>query len=136
MAKKVLVVDDELDMRVFLTTLLETSGFKAVTAKDGREGLETARKHKLALIIMDVMMPKESGIHMYRGLQNDDELRKIPILVISALAKKTFLHSQKLLDDYEGGAVPEPAGYIEKPPEADEVLEAIERILGEQTKSA
>lgn len=136
MAKKVLVVDDELDMRVFLTTLLETSGFKAVSAEDGREGLETARKHKLALIIMDVMMPKESGIHMYRGLQNDPNLKTIPILVISALAKKTFLHSQRLLDDYEGGVIPEPAGYIEKPPEADEVLQAIQRILGAQPKQA
>lgn len=130
MAKRVLVVDDEMDMRVFLTTLLETNGFKAITAEDGQAGLEAARKHKPALIIMDVMMPKESGIHMYRGVKNDVNLKSVPILVISALAKKTFFHSQKLLDEYEGGEIPEPAAYIEKPPEADEVLDVVHKILG------
>lgn len=130
MAKKVLVVDDELDMRVFMTTLLETNGFKPISAEDGQQGLEIARKQKPALIIMDVMMPKESGIHLYRGLKNDPDLKDIPVIVVSALAKKTFLHSQKVLDEYEGGELPEPSFYIEKPPEADELLDAIKRVLG------
>jgi len=128
--KKVLVVDDELDIRVFMTTLLETSGFKPIAAEDGQQGLEAARKHKPALIIMDVMMPKESGIHLYRELKNDPELKDTPIIMVSALAKKTFFHSQKVLDEYEGEKMPEPTIYIEKPPEADELLEAIHKILG------
>jgi two-component system, OmpR family, phosphate regulon response regulator PhoB len=130
MARKVLVVDDELDMRVFMTTLLETNGFKPITAQDGKEGLDVARQKKPALIILDVMMPKESGIYMYRGLKNDPNLKDIPVIMVSALAKKTFFHSQKVLDEYEGGVIPEPAAYIEKPPEADELLEAVQRILG------
>ncbi len=130
MAKKVLVVDDELDMRVFMTTLLETSGYKPVTAGDGQEGLEQARKHKPSLIIMDVMMPRESGIFLYRELKKDPELQKIPVILVSALARKTFLHSQGVLDAYEGGKVPEPAAYIEKPPEAEELLAAVQKALG------
>ncbi|MGA7874268.1 MAG: response regulator [Desulfoferrobacter sp.] len=130
MAKKVLVVDDELDIRVFMTTLLETSGYKPIAAEDGQQGLEAARKHKPALIIMDIMMPKESGIHMYRELKNDPELKEKPVIIVSALSKKTFFHSQKVLDEYEGGQVPEPTAYIEKPPEADELLDAIHQILG------
>jgi len=130
MAKKVLVVDDELDIRVFLTTLLETSGYKPLTAEDGQQGLDAARKHKPALIIMDIMMPKESGIYMYRELRKDPELKDKPVIIVSALSKKTFFHSQKLLDEYEGGQVPEPSAYIEKPPEAQELLEIIQRILG------
>ncbi len=130
MAKKVLVVDDELDMRVFMTTLLETNGFKPITAEDGQQGLEVARKSKPALIIMDVMMPRESGIFMYRGLKHDPELTAIPVIMVSALAKKTFFHSQKVLDEYEGGQVPEPTAYIEKPPEADELLAAVKKALG------
>lgn len=130
MAKKVLVVDDELDIRVFMTTLLETSGFKPIAAEDGQQGLEAARKHKPALIIMDIMMPKESGIYMYRELKNDPELKDKPVIIVSALSKKTFFHSQKVLDEYEGGQVPEPTAYIEKPPEADELLEIIHKILG------
>jgi len=131
MAKKVLVVDDELDMRIFIITLLETSGYKPLSASDGVEGLEIARRKKPALVILDVMMPKESGINMYRELKNDPELRNIPVIMLSALAKKTFFHSQRVLDDYKGEKVPEPEAYIEKPPEPEELLEAIRNALQE-----
>jgi CheY-like chemotaxis protein len=130
MAKKVLIVDDELDMRVFMSTLLETNGFKPIVAEDGKQGLDLARQKKPALIILDVMMPKESGIQMYRELKADPGLREIPVIMVSALAKKTFFHSQKVLDEYEGGTIPEPAAYIEKPPEPDELLTAVQKVLG------
>lgn len=129
MAKKVLVVEDELDMRTFITTLLETSGYKPLAAADGKEGMEVARKKNPALIILDVMMPKESGINMYRELRTDKDLKNIPIIMVSALSKKTFFHSQKVLDEYKGERIPEPEAYIEKPPEPEELLEAIRRCL-------
>ena len=75
MAKKVLVVDDEQDIRVFMTTLLETNGYKVIAAKDGLEGLEMARAKHPGLIIMDIMMPKESGIFMYREIKKDPAFR-------------------------------------------------------------
>ena len=133
MAKKVLVVDDELDMRTFIITLLETSGYKPLSANDGVEGIEIARRKKPALVILDVMMPKESGINMYRELKNDPELRNIPVIMLSALSKKTFFHSQWVLDDYKGEKVPEPEAYIEKPPEPEELLEAIQNTLQDGT---
>ncbi|MGD8985078.1 MAG: response regulator [Desulfobacteraceae bacterium] len=127
--KRVLVVDDELDMRTFITTLLETSGFKPLSAQDGTEGLMLARKHHPSLVILDIMMPRESGITMYRALRNEPGLKDIPVIMLSALAKKTFLHSQSVLDAYKGEKIPEPQAYIEKPPEPDELLEAIENCL-------
>ena len=129
MAKRVLVVDDELDMRTFITTLLETSGFKALSAEDGIQGLEIARRNKPSLVILDIMMPKESGITMYRELKNDPKLKDIPVIMLSAISKKTFFHSQKMLDEYKGESIPEPAAYIEKPPEPEELLEAIQNNL-------
>ena len=133
MAKKVLVVDDELDMRIFVTTLLETSGYKPLSAVDGKEGLEIARQKKPKLVILDVMMPNESGINLYRELKNDPELKNIPVIMLSALSKKTFFHSQRVLDEYKGEKVPEPEAYIEKPPEPDELLEAIQKALESQS---
>jgi len=130
MSKKVLIVDDEPDMRVFLTTLLETNGFKPLSAEDGRQGMEIARNRKPALIILDVMMPKESGIGMYRELKGDPDLKDIPVIMLSALSRKTFFHSQRVLDEYRGEKIPEPAAYMEKPPEPDELLEAIRKCLG------
>ena len=129
MAKKVLIVDDELDMRTYITTLLETNGYKPISAVDGVEGLEIVRREKPALIILDVMMPKESGINMYRELKNDPELSNIPVIILSALSKKTFFHSQKVLDEYKEEKIPEPATYIEKPPEPEELLEEIRNCL-------
>ncbi|MGC9963936.1 MAG: response regulator [Syntrophobacteraceae bacterium] len=135
MARKILIVDDEQDMRVFMTTLLETSGYKPIAAKDGHEGLEKARSEKPSLIIMDIMMPKESGIYMYREVKKDPQLKDIPVVMVSALSKKTFFHSQKVVDEYEGVKVPEPAAYIEKPPEAEELLGIIRGILSPGEKS-
>jgi len=129
MAKKVLVVDDELDMRTFMSTLLETSGYKPLTAVDGKEGMVVARKEKPAVVILDVMMPNESGIGMYRELKNDPDLKDVPVIMVSALSKKTFFHSQKVLDEYKGEKIPKPSAYIEKPPEPDELLETIQDCL-------
>ncbi len=129
MARKVLIVDDELDVRTFIITLLETSGYKPVSAVDGVEGLEVARKERPILIILDVMMPRESGINMYRELKNDPSLKDIPVIMYSALSRKTFFHSQKVLDEYRGEEIPEPAAYIEKPAEPEEMMEAIQDCL-------
>ena len=128
--KRILVVDDELDMRTFITTLLETSGYKPIIAVNGEDGILKAREKKPAAIILDVMMPREGGIQMYRELKNDEELKEIPVIMLSAIAKKTFFHSQQVLNTYRGQKVPEPAAYIEKPPETEELLQILEQCLG------
>ena len=127
--KKVLIVDDEMDMRIFLSTLLETSGYKVIIAVNGEEGMEKARKHKPAAIILDVLMPKSGGIQMYRQVKTDESLKTTPVIMISAIAKKTFFHSMNMLNSYRGETLPQPEAYIEKPPESDELLEILARIL-------
>ena len=127
--KKILIVDDELDMRTFLSTLLETTGYKPVVASDGLEGIRKARQIKPDLIVLDVMMPKEAGIQMYRDLRVDSELKDIPVIMLSGIAKKTFFHSQGVLDAYTGQSVREPDAYIEKPPEAEELLQSVRGLL-------
>ena len=130
MAKKVLVVDDELDVRTFISTLLDSNGYKAVVAEDGEQGWQKFTEAKPDLVTLDVMMPKESGIKMYRSIKTDPAYAGVPVLVISGLARKTFLHSQKVLDQFKNQKVPEPEGYIEKPPEPDELLVEVKRIIG------
>jgi CheY-like chemotaxis protein len=130
MKKKILVVDDDMDMRIFISTLVETSGYKPLVAKDGEEGLKILKENKPDLVILDVMMPKESGLKLYREIKTNEDSKDIPVIMVSAVSKKTFFHSQKELDRYHGSAVPEPEAYIEKPPESDELLNSIERLLG------
>jgi CheY-like chemotaxis protein len=129
MSKRVLVVDDEMDVRVFISTLLESNGYKPVLAENGEQGMEKLKENKPDLVTLDVMMPKESGIKMYRDIKTKPEYNSIPVLIISGLAKKTFLHSQKVLDKFKEQEVTAPEGYIEKPPEPEELLTEVKRIL-------
>jgi two-component system, OmpR family, phosphate regulon response regulator PhoB len=128
--RKILVVDDELDTRIFISTLLETSGYKPIVAMDGLDGLKKAREMRPELIILDVMMPLEGGVEMYRQLKADETLRGIPVIMLSGIAKKTFFYSQNLLNLYESHIVPEPEAYIEKPPEPEELLQWTRNLLG------
>jgi len=125
----VLIVDDELDMRIFLSTLFETSGYKAISAKNGSEGIEKARAHHPDLITLDIMMPGEGGVFMYQQLRTDEQLAKIPVIMLSAIANKTFSHYLKMLNARLGGVVPDPDAYMEKPPEADELRRTAESLL-------
>ncbi|MEE4355001.1 MAG: response regulator [Desulfococcaceae bacterium] len=128
----VLIVDDELDMRIFLSTLFETSGFKAISAKNGSEGIEKAKAHHPDLITLDIMMPGEGGVFMYQQLRTDEQLAKIPVIMLSAIANKTFSHYLKMLNARLGGAVPDPDAYMEKPPEAEELRRVAASLLSKK----
>ncbi|KMY66611.1 chemotaxis protein CheY [Desulfocarbo indianensis] len=129
MAKTILVVDDEMDIRTFISTLLESNGYKLRLAENGEQGMQKLKDEKPDLVTLDVMMPKESGIKMYRDIKTNPEYQDIPVLIISGLAKKTFLHSQKVLDKFKNQQVPAPDGYIEKPPEPEELMAEVKRLL-------
>ncbi|MCF6248215.1 MAG: response regulator [Desulfobacula sp.] len=130
MSKKVLVVDDDQDVRSFVVTVLEENQYIPLVAQDGIEGLETIQKEKPDLVILDVLMPRGSGIRLYRKLKTDDELSKIPVIMFTGIALRSFLKSQKVLDEFGGGEIPKPDIYLEKPVEPEELVQAIEKKLG------
>ena len=128
--KTVLIVEDELDMRIFISTLLKTSGYRPIMTRDGSEGLLKAREIDPDLIILDVMMPGEGGVQMYRQLKTDDTLMNIPVILLSGVAKNTFAHYLKMLNARMEDSIPEPSAYLEKPPEAEDLLKLTERLIG------
>lgn len=127
--KTILIVDDEIDMRFFLSTLVETNGYRYVLAKNGGEGLKTAEAIQPDLIILDIMMPKEGGIHMYGRLKVSPALRDIPVIILSAISRKTFFHYMKMLSVRMGDIIPEPNAYLEKPPDAEAILTVIRSLI-------
>ena len=127
--KTVLVVDDELSLRIFIATLLETSGFSPVLCKNGHDGTLKAREIKPALIILDVMMPGEGGVEMYRALKTDAELRDIPVLMLSAVSRASFSHYLRMLNARIDPPVPDPDAYLEKPPDANQLRETVIRLV-------
>jgi len=128
--KKVLIVDDDIDVTTLVSKLVEKAGYEAVVAKNGVQGMGKVREGKPDLIILDILMPKQSGVRMYRELKTDEPLKDIPVIMLSAIAPKSFFRSQKVLDEFAGQSVPEPEAYIEKPEEPEELVELMKRILG------
>jgi CheY-like chemotaxis protein len=126
--KQILVVGDELEMRIFLCNLLGHCGYTTIDARDNVEGLQRAEKVKPALIILDVMMPKEGGIQMYRDLKERDDLKDVPVIMVSTVDKKTFWLYQKFQSPSRGKRIPEPGAYLEKPLEAEELIRIVRRL--------
>ena len=130
MSKKVLVVDDDPDVRLFSVTVLEENGYTPLEAEDGEAGLKMIKKEKPDLVILDVLMPRQSGVRLYRELKTAKALKDVNVIILSGIAKKTFLRSQKALTEFGGSEIPEPEIYLEKPVEPDELAEVIKKVLG------
>ena len=127
--KNVLVVEDDLHMRIFISTVLETNGYNAIATKDGKEGIQKAKEAPPDLIILDVMMPEEGGISMYRQLKSDDNLKRIPVIMLSGVESETFSHSLKMMNLALQDPLPDPEAFVEKPPKSENLLSIIERLL-------
>ncbi|MDP6823450.1 MAG: response regulator [Dehalococcoidia bacterium] len=80
----ILVVDDNPDVRLALTTLLEDEGYEVAEADDGDVGLEAARERKPDLILLDLMMPRMNGFDTLRELKRDESLSDVPVVVLTA----------------------------------------------------
>jgi two-component system phosphate regulon response regulator PhoB len=130
MAKKVLNVEDDADTRTFVSTVLEENGYIPIMAIDGAEGMKKAKEERPDLIILDILMPRESGIKMYHELKLDPNLKDIPVAMLSGVSKRTFLRSQAALTEFGDETVPEPQAYLEKPVEPEDLAETLKKILG------
>ena len=129
MSKKVLVVDDDPDVRTFIVTVLEENNFIPIVAKDGVEGLQKVKEENPDVITLDVLMPRGSGIRLYRKLKTELSFKSIPVIMLTGIALKSFLRSQKTLAEFQGEKVPVPDFYLEKPVEPEELIDAIEKSL-------
>ncbi len=124
MSGRILVVDDEPDVRTYLKTLLSKDGYHVEEAADGEEGLEVARKVKPDLIFLDILMPKRTGIMLYRKLRKDPDLGQVPIVIVTGLTQYRSFFAQ----DFE--EVPPPDAFVEKPPQQEEFLALAKKLLG------
>ena len=130
MSQKVLVVDDDPDVRLFSVTVLEENGYTPIEAEDGESGLKKIKAEKPDLVILDVVMPRQSGVRLYRELKTSKALKDVKVIILSGIAKKTFMRSQKALTEFGGAEIPEPEIYLEKPVEPDELADVIKKVLG------
>ena len=118
-------------MRFFLSTLVKASGFVPIAARNGKEGVEKARCTDPDLIVLDVMMPEKGGALVYRELKTDSALRRIPVLMLSAVSRSVFYHYLNMLKS--GGPLgiplPLPDAYVEKPPDPMHLQNKMKELL-------
>jgi two-component system cell cycle response regulator DivK len=122
MPKTVLIVEDnELNMKLF-NDLLEAHGYTTIQTKSGVEAVELARRHRPNLILMDIQLPEVSGLEVTQWLKDDDELRTIPIIAITAFAMKG--DEEKIR---KGGC----EAYLSKPISVVKFLETVRNYVSE-----
>ena len=127
--KKILIVDDEDQVRDFVSTVLEENGYTPLMARNGEEAMEMIRQKRPDLIIMDILMPKQGGIRMYRELKSSERFKDIPVVIYSGIAKRTFLRTQAARVELGDKSVPDPEAYIEKPAKPEYLEGIIKKLL-------
>jgi CheY-like chemotaxis protein len=120
--KKILIVDDEEDIRTYLSTLLGDQGFETIMAKDGEEAWKQVESGFPDLITLDISMPEKSGIKFYREMKAHDRWKTIPIIIVTGVSEdmRKFLSSRH--------QIPPPEGYLAKPINQEEILTLIEKL--------
>jgi len=122
MTKTILIVEDnELNMKLF-HDLLDAHGYKTLQTRNGREALELAREHRPDLILMDIQLPEVSGLEVTKWLKEDDQLKKIPVVAVTAFAMKGDEERIR-----EGGC----EAYISKPISVAMFLDTVRQYVGD-----
>ncbi|MCB1514158.1 MAG: response regulator [Hyphomicrobiaceae bacterium] len=120
--KTVLVVEDnELNMKLF-HDLLDVNGYQVIQTRNGLEVLDLARAHRPDLILMDIQLPEVSGLDVTRWLKDDPQLRRIPVVAVTAFAMKGDEERIR-----SGGC----EAYISKPISVVTFLETVRRFIGD-----
>ncbi|MEW6201582.1 MAG: response regulator [bacterium] len=130
MSKSVLIVDDEMSNVKYLSALLHEHGYTSCFACDGNEGFDRIKEKKPDLIILDILMPRLSGFGLFKILKEDDDLKKIPVIMLTAVSHVTGV-DMKRKGKLKSIIGTEPDIYIEKPVEPEELIGAVKQLIGE-----
>ena len=124
---KIIVVDDDQDIRDSLQIILEGKQYSVITAADKTEGMEKIKSEKPALAILDVMMTSwEDGFELARELKKDPEFKDMPILMLTGVKKKTGIDFETSAGDATWCPVD---GFLNKPVEPDVLLAEVGKLL-------
>ena len=122
MTKRILVVEDQEDLRGILRDLLTSSGYEMLEAADGQAGVDKAKAEKPDLILMDIQMPVMNGYDATRQIKANPELKPIPIVAVSSFAMK---------GDEEKARASGADHYVTKPYSPMQLLKTVRSLLGE-----
>lgn len=123
MPKKIMIIDDEEDMRIYLQTIFRKAGYETDIAINGEEALQKINSIKPDLITLDILMPQKSGLNFFEMIRNIETNKRIPIIVVSGVSGHREFFSNKEDSDI--------TAYLEKPIKPDELLAEAKKLLGD-----
>jgi CheY-like chemotaxis protein len=120
--KRIMIVDDEQDIRTYLSTLFEDQGFQTVQARDGEEAMKIIETEPPDLITLDVSMPEKSGVKFFREIKTNDRWKHIPVIIVTGVSEdfKSFISSRH--------QIPPPEGFIPKPISAEDITDLARKL--------
>ena len=128
MQKKILIIDDDIDLVEAMRLTLENAGFEVIDAQDGQKGLEKIERENPDLVILDVMMEtQDEGFHIAYQIRSNEETADLPILMLSAVGTETGFSFDKEKDE-DFLPVNE---FIEKPINHDTLIDLVQKSLGQ-----
>ena len=122
--RNVVCIEDEPEMIDLIRLILGRRGFELIGAMGGREGLEAIRRTKPDLVLLDLMMPDMDGWDVYQQMKADDDLKDIPVIIVTAKAQS--------IDKVLGLHIAKVDDYVTKPFGPQELLQSVEKVLGTQ----
>ena len=122
MGKKILLADDEEDVKSILKMFLKSKGYEVCTAFDGLDAIDQTKKEKPDLILLDIMMPEMDGFEVCKKLKSDPETADIPVIMVSAAS-----HAESVQKGLDAGA----SDYIVKPFEPEQLERKLASILAQ-----
>jgi len=124
-SKTILMVDDDVDYLEAMKALLESNGYRVFTESNGQKGFDAMRQQKPDLLLLDVMMPNSDGFDIARALHADEELKKVPVIIVSGIRKE-----MRLPFSYEPDETWLPVkAVLEKPVKPEQLLKTIQEFL-------
>lgn len=122
--KRVLVVEDEVDVRTYISTLFQDQGYEILTAENGKEGFELAKKEKPDLITLDIAMPSQSGMRTFRMFKDSEELKSIPVIIITGMGENVESFIKRLK-----GFSSQPEGFMGKPIDEEKLIKMASDLI-------
>ncbi|MFH1573893.1 MAG: response regulator [Acidobacteriota bacterium] len=146
-SRRILIVDDSEANVAYFSEILEEHGYEYLVARDGKEAMEAMKNSRPDLVLLDIMMPRKSGVVVFQQMKRDPQLEKIPIVIVTGASEVTGVDmktgEEKPKETYDddltrgfGALLREklqsltPDAFLEKPVEPAALISKIQSLLG------
>ena len=128
--KRVLIVDDDKNQALLLRSLMQANGFKPLLAGSKPEGVKMAQREKPSCIILNCMMCGEEGFCLYRHFKSEAQFRDVPVIMLCSVSRDILFRYRSMAGALGGPQAPQPEAFMKSPPDANALVDTVERLTG------